>query len=572
MSSGPAATSAPTESGRAAPERVLPEWARPSRGSDLGACLSRLDEAIEFAGALNLSIREASAVRDHVIARMGFPADVYTLALVGGTGVGKSSLLNALAGAPVSPASVRRPTTDRTVAWVPAASRADLAGLLDHLDVGDIRIHSDHALGSVAILDLPDMDSVASEHRERVEALLPRVDAVVWVTDLEKYHDAVLHDVFLRRWIERLDRQLVVLNKADRLAIDDAERVRRDLQLDLNRLVADERNGPGVILASATAEGRSGPGVAAVRSWLAQGVEAKAIVRARLAASIVAAIESLAASAGVDPDGEVPPLIDPTVKAKAIADASDEVLRVVDLPGVEAQGMAATRAQARARGGGPAGRLIATLYRWTGREARHADPVGYLGRWRERGSLSAAVSTVREAVGQPILRAPAPVRSALSATVEPEKLEAGIAAAVDRAVGDPEATIPSSRVWPVLGGLQTLAGLALLFAAGWLALWLLIRFTVDELNVPVLGRLPMPLVAVVATLIVVFLIARLVAIHAGWLGRRWARRMAHDIRTEISREVAETAFAPLDWVEAVQRGLANAAHEARTECRERTRR
>jgi hypothetical protein len=53
----------------------------------------------------------------------------------------------------------------------------------------------------VAILDLPDMDSVVGSHRERVETLLPLVDAVAWVTDLEKYHDAILHDGFLRTWI-----------------------------------------------------------------------------------------------------------------------------------------------------------------------------------------------------------------------------------------------------------------------------------------------------------------------------------------------------------------------------------
>jgi hypothetical protein len=554
-----------------APDRALPEWARPTRGSDLGACLTRLDEAIEFASALHVPVAEATAVRDHVIARMGFPADVYTLAFVGGTGVGKSSLLNALAGNTVSRASVRRPTTDRPVAWVPAAARGELTGLLDHLDVRDVRIHSDHALGAVAILDLPDMDSVASDHRDRVESLLPRVDAVVWVTDLEKYHDAVLHDVFLRRWIDRLDRQLVVLNKADRLAVDDAERVRRDLQLDLNRLVADGRAGPGVILASATAEGRQGPGVTAVRSWLAQGVEAKAIVRARLAASIVAAVEALATAAGVDPVGEVPPLIDPTAKAAAAERASDAVLGVVDLPGVEQQAVSATRSGARARGAGPVGRGMGLISRWSGRDARVADPVGYLGRWRERGSLSAAVGIVRDAVSEPIRRAPAEVRPALGGTVEPDALEAALSAAVDRAVGNPASTLPTSRLWPVLGALQAAATTALILSLAWVVLWAVIRFGADHVTLPVLGQVPIPFIALVVTFLATFLVARLLAIHAGWLGRRWARRLAREIRTEVSREVAETAFAPLDWVETVQRGLWNAARTARQNCRERTR-
>ena len=138
------------------------------------------------------------------IRRMGFPGDAYVLAFVGGTGVGKSTLLNALAGETVSPASVRRPTTSQPVAWVPAAEREALGPLLEWLGVQDVREHGANDLGPVAILDLPDMDSVASEHRARVEAILPRVDAVAWVTDPEKYHDAALHDDFLRAWLPRL--------------------------------------------------------------------------------------------------------------------------------------------------------------------------------------------------------------------------------------------------------------------------------------------------------------------------------------------------------------------------------
>ena len=47
--------------------------------------------------------------------------DAYVLALVGGTGVGKSSIVNALAGETVTPAGVRRPTTSRAVAWTRCA-------------------------------------------------------------------------------------------------------------------------------------------------------------------------------------------------------------------------------------------------------------------------------------------------------------------------------------------------------------------------------------------------------------------------------------------------------------------
>ena len=186
--------------------------------------------------------------------RLGFPAETYVLALVGGTGVGKSSLLNALAGSSVSAASVRRPTTAHPLAWVPAAGRPDLAALLAWLGVPEDRCATTGARrsGTSRSSTCRTWTRSRRDHRERVEAILPTVDAVAWVTDPEKYHDAVLHDDFLADWLPRLDRQVVVLNKADRLSPDDAERVRRDLERDMTRIAG--RRWPG----------QTGPGAADV--------------------------------------------------------------------------------------------------------------------------------------------------------------------------------------------------------------------------------------------------------------------------------------------------------------------
>src|SRR5687767_10097753 len=135
---------------------------------------------------------------------MRFPGATYVLALAGGTGVGKSSLLNAIAGKEVSRAAARRPTTAEPIAWVPRASRAEVAPLLEWLGVREVREHDDARASGVAVLDLPDLDSIAPEHRARVDELLPRVDAVIWVADPEKYRDAVLHDDYVRKWMPRL--------------------------------------------------------------------------------------------------------------------------------------------------------------------------------------------------------------------------------------------------------------------------------------------------------------------------------------------------------------------------------
>ena len=86
-----------------------PDPAGPSAGrAGLSACLSALDEAIDAAAALGIDVDDAHAARRNATERAGFPGATYVVALVGGTGVGKSSLLNALAGGEVSPASARR--------------------------------------------------------------------------------------------------------------------------------------------------------------------------------------------------------------------------------------------------------------------------------------------------------------------------------------------------------------------------------------------------------------------------------------------------------------------------------
>ena len=95
----------------------------------LQRCLDALVAATDAAEALGVSVDVARAAHDDATRRLGFPSDAYVLALVGGTGVGKSSLLNALAGDAVSAASARRPTTQRSRRVDPGAGgRCVVAG------------------------------------------------------------------------------------------------------------------------------------------------------------------------------------------------------------------------------------------------------------------------------------------------------------------------------------------------------------------------------------------------------------------------------------------------------------
>lgn len=529
---------------------------------ELARSLKRFAEAADGAEALGLATEQVRAVLADATGRLGFPSDVYVLALVGGTGVGKSSLLNALAGSPVSPASALRPTTAHPVAWVPHEARDALAGLLAWLEVTDVREHDEARWGSVAILDLPDMDSVATAHREVVEQVLPKVDAVAWITDPEKYHDTVLYDDFLRRWLTRLARQAIVVNKADRLSGDDIERVRLDLEGDIRHGLAGRsgRDNPTVPIIAVSAAGGS-EGIRAFSDWLAEGVESKIVVRARVAATIAAHAQGLAREAGIDPAGPAEPFLNLDARRTAIDAVTAAVLRAIDLPGLQRQAVAATRAQARRRGTGPIGTLTSLIYRLSGREAQVADPDGFLVRWRDRGPMTPAVESLRLALAEPIRAATPGVRPALAAAVEPAQLRRNLEAAVDRAVARHDRTPPSSQVWTGIGFLQTLATAAIALSVAWTIVWLLARPAVDAADLPIIGRVPMPLVALTASLLVGYLLARFLGLHAGWIGRRWAARLRREVASEVEREVTEHGLKPLDRLETARQVLLEATRD-----------
>ena len=529
----------------------------------LTACIARLDEGIAAARMLGLDADEADATRREVAERLALATDVCVVALIGGTGVGKSTLLNALARAEVSPASVRRPTTGHPVAWIPAGASEDLAPLLAWLGVDEAREHGDSWLPSVAILDLPDLDSIARGHREQVEQLLPRVDAVIWMSDPEKYRDAVLHDDFLRTWLPRLDRQLVVLNKADRLAATDVEPVRRDLERSLAEDMPVHTSVPPSVIAIAAGTGD----VKAVRSWLEQQADAKRVILGRIASSVVDALEQLALHGGVDPGTAFRGVLDPGARTDAIDAATAEVLRLVDLRSAEDQAIAATRAAARPRGAGPIGRALGWFYKYSGRDTRVADPNTFLRAWTDRGSLAPALESLRAVVDEPLRAAPPTLRPAIAASTDSRRLAVRLRGAVDAAIADRgELVAPTSAVWTAIGLAQTLASGLIVAAAAWIVLLVLLRPPVDSVSLPLLGSVPIPFLLLVAGLIASYVVSRVLSWHAGKIGARWARDVARDIRIRVERAVADEAFAPLDRVDAARRSLWQAGRGAREAC------
>jgi predicted GTPase len=161
------------------------------------------------------SRRELAEIVLRARRRFGYVGEVLVVAFAGGTGSGKSSLVNAIVGSPVAVTGAVRPTTDEALAVIPQKNSDQYRQLLSELDVAE-RITS-VALESTILVDLPDFDSVVTSHRHIAESVLPVVDAVVWVVDPEKYADTIIHKEFLANLVPYEDQFIFVLNQADRL-------------------------------------------------------------------------------------------------------------------------------------------------------------------------------------------------------------------------------------------------------------------------------------------------------------------------------------------------------------------
>jgi hypothetical protein len=119
----------------------------------------------------------------------------------------------------------------------------------------------------------------------------------------------------------------------------------------------------------------------------------------------------------------------------------------------------------------------------------------------------------------------------------------------------------------VLGALQTLATAAVVLSVVWIVIWILARPPVDSVQVPVIGTLPAPLVALAVALLAGYVLARLLGLHAGWVGRRWAGRLRTRVASAVTEQVEERALAGLDELEVARRALWSAARSAADDAR-----
>ncbi len=399
-----------------------------------GVAAVRLGLAAPGAAAAARTARAVVAqVDDYLLPRLR-QIDAPLLAVVGGsTGAGKSTLVNTLLGAEVSPAGVLRPTTRAPVLVCAPADRhwfegdrvlpslARVTGAGADAGAGSLRLVDLPSLPSgLALLDAPDVDSVVTTNRDLAGQLLAAADLWVFVTTAARYADAVPWDL-LRTAQERATALAVVL---DRVPPEAVEEVGDDLRAMLVRA------GLGEATLFVVQERRLEAGllpddqVAAVREWL-HGLAGDAEARAAVVRQTLrGALDSLA--------GRVGELVD----AVAAQDAAAQALAT-----------AATSAYAAAGADVDDGVRSGSLLRGEVL-ARWQDFVG-TGEWMR--SLESRVGRLRDRVGAVFsgrVSAADGVTGALESSVE-----SLLQAAADRAA---ERTVTTWRATP--GGAALLAG------------------------------------------------------------------------------------------------------------------
>lgn len=258
------------------------------------------------------------------------------IGMLGGTGAGKSSLVNALAGGEVVCAGVLRPTTNEACAVLPAGREPK--ELLGWLGVRTRVCAPGDLPGDTAIIDLPDIDSVEASHAQVAGRLAMRVDALVVVVNPQKYADARLHD----EWLERLRTShasvTVALTHIDTLGVAERTSIVSDL-----RRILDERGltGARVVPVSAT----TGEGVAELASHLADEAARVSHQAARARAALSQAARLMRDAVGVES----------TIRGVETEGMASDLARVAaDLVGapIIAEAMAASTRRAGTRTGG----------------------------------------------------------------------------------------------------------------------------------------------------------------------------------------------------------------------------
>lgn len=514
---------------------------------DVDALLGALAEAVLLGEGRvpDAELAAARRVAERARERRARSSAHTVVGFFGATGSGKSSLLNAVAGEAVARTHVRRPTTSEALAavWEPHGA----SPLLDWLEVRERRIMDRPFAGDAALpvvlIDLPDFDSVALEHRAIAERLAGQVDVLVWVVDPQKYADAVIHRDFIAPLATHAAVTAVVLNQVDLLPPAEVPRVAASLG---GLLRGDGLERVEVLPVSA----RTGEGVEALRQRIARFAEGRRAASERLAADARASAGRLEA-AGT-----------PGALRKADAQALERGLAQAARADAVAQAVAGSY---RKRAGQVTGWPVTA---WLLRLA--PDPLRrlHLAVGRERGrdaelhrtSLPPMGPAQRAQAGQAVRGYADAAAAGLGdgwATAIRERaagaLEA-LPAELDRAIARTDLGARGSWWWPLLGAVQWLALVVAIAGGAWLLLpvvlplWGMVAPPIPQLagTGTWLDGWPVPLLALLGGVALGVLLGLLGALLGGAIGAARRSRARRRLQAQVRAVAKEVVVAPIE--------------------------
>ncbi|MCP3099682.1 50S ribosome-binding GTPase [Myxococcus sp. K15C18031901] len=409
------------------------------------ALRSLLKTALELPSLQPHAARLERLVDDYArgVARKDAPLAV---ALVGATGAGKSTLLNALAGQSLSREGVDRPTSTAATVFAPDGS-----------DVGELAKSGARVLryasgpqalwGGQVFVDTPDLNSVATTHRDVARAALERADVALVVMHRGSVAEATQVE-FLSEFARR--RALVfILNFADELSAESRQTLKAQV-----RRVASEQHGLAqedvpvfAISALAARDGRDVSGEFGALLFHLRGLASQAVAARVRHGNALGALDEIRAKVKAALD-ETDALLARTQAAllSGLEKASEGLRADFDTRLHLAHGhlAAEVRRQAGGRFWGPAAWGL-RLSIWG---ASGLGAAAFVGRRSLPAGLAvAAASTVVDAV-----RGHTRARAAESVVVEPFEDDFGVESAARTALAEARSVVRSSGLDPALVG------------------------------------------------------------------------------------------------------------------------
>ena len=436
--------------------------------------------------------------------RLRLSAGHTVVALAGGTGGGKSSLFNYLAGADFSTVGVTRPVTRDPHACVWGA--AGSGSLLEWLGVprryrynwGSALDGDETSLNGLILLDLPDHDSVFGEASDQVNKLLGMADLMVWVLDPQKYADASVHQHYLVPLAGHSEVIAVVLNQADLLAPGDVE----ECASDLRRLLDSEGlHDASLVVTSAV----TGAGMDRLRNLLTQTVHERRASAARISADLDGMAAEFAPyaeqangarpgpgrpvaasgarggeaaeagpGAGRVPAGVVAQLVDAFSRAAGVSAVADALQSARELRALDYVGWPVAWLVERVTGRDPT-RKIQLGRLWAEVKSMASGPSD-----AQQPEIDHALTRLADEIGPPLPK-PWSQTTRVAVRSRADQIPAALGTAMTESLPDENEIAPS---WRLIGGLQGLLLGGVVVSAAWILALLIFGVFGAGSNVP----------------------------------------------------------------------------------------